>query len=117
MASEKTPAEEAKEFWDELVKAVGFGKKQRAGFEFEEAENGCMEETRESMKLRIAEKWGFDPARVVPMEADMKAMFELGRTQFNVYSSVRFQVNGKGWATDFEQLWASAAYDDEKKED
>ena len=86
-------------------------------FAFEMAENGCMEETRESMKLRIAEKWGFDPARVVPMEADMKAMFELGRTQFNVYSSVRFQVNGKGWATDFEQLWASAAYDDEKKED
>lgn len=102
-----------KEFWDALVKAF---RKPRMGFEFEEAENGCMEETKKSMRLRIAAKWGFDPALVVPMEADMKAMFELGRTQFNVYSAARFQVNGKGWATDFEELWASAAYD-EKKED
>ena len=113
----KNGAEEAKAFWDELVEAFGVGKKPRARFEFEEAENGCMEETKESMKLRIAAKWGFDPARIVPMGADMKAMFELGRAQFNVYSAVRFQVNGKGWATDFEELWASAAYDDEKKED
>lgn len=104
-----------KAFWEELVKAFD---KKRMRFEFEPAENGCMEETKESMRLRIAAKWGFDPARVVPMEADMKAMFELGRTQFNVYSAVRFQVNGKGWATDFEELWASAAFDDdEKKED
>lgn len=102
-----------KAFWDALTKAF---RKPRMGFEFEPSENGCMEETKRSMRLRIAEKWGFDPARVVPMEADMEAMFELGRTQFNVYSSARFQVNGKGWSTDFDELWASAAYD-ERKED
>lgn len=109
-------SKEDKEFWERPTTAF---KKPRMGFEFEfeEAENGCMEETKDSMRLRIARKWGFDPARVVPMEADMKAMFELGRTQFNVYSAVRFQVNGKGWGTDFDDLVPSPAYDDEKKED
>lgn len=105
---------EDERYWDELLAAY---ERPRVGFEFEPAENGCMEETKESMKRRIHAKWGFDPARIVPMEADMGAMFGLGRTQFNAYSAVRFQVNGKGWATDFSELWASAAYDDEKKED
>lgn len=106
-----------KAFWEKLIEAYGVGKKPRARFEFEEGENGCMEETKGSMKLRIAEKWGFDPARVVPMEADMKAMFELGRTQFNVYSAVRFQVNGKGWATDFDTLAEAPQYDEKKEEE
>lgn len=102
------------QYWDELLAAY---RRPRVGFEFEPAENGCMEETKASLKRRIHAKWGFDPGRIVPMEADMKAMFELGRAQFNAYSAVRFQVNGKGWATDFEELVASPAYDDEKKED
>ena len=103
-----------KAFWDALTAAYG---KQRMRFEYEEAENGCMEETHDSLKRRIHAMWGFDPARIVLMEADMKAMFELGRTQYNLYSSVRFQVNGKGWATDFVDLVASPAYDDKKEEE
>ena len=101
-------------FWEELLATF---KERPVQFGFKRAENGCMEETHGSVKLRIAAKWGFEPSRVVLMEADMKAMFELGREQFNVYSSVRFQVNGKGWATDFVDLVASPAYDGEKKED
>lgn len=101
-------------FWEELLAAF---KERPVQFGFKRAENGCMEETHESVKLRIAAKWGFEPSRVALMEADMKAMFELGREQFNVYSAVRFQVNGKGWSTDFEDLVAAPAYDDEKKED
>ena len=107
-------SKEDKTFWDALMAAY---KKQRVGLEFEEAENGCMEETHDSLKRRIHAKWGFDPARIVLMEADMKAMFEVGRTQYNLYSSVRFQVNGKGWATDFTDLVASPAYDEKKKEE
>lgn len=107
-------SEKDRAFWNELLKAYG---KQRTRFEFEEAENGCMEETHSSLKRRIHAKWGFDPARIVLMEADMKAMFEVGRTQYNLYSSVRFQVNGKGWATDFTDLVASPAYDEKKKEE
>lgn len=107
-------SKEDKTFWDALMAAY---EKQRVGLEFEEAENGCMEETHGSLKRRIHAKWGFDPARIVLMEADMKAMFEVGRTQYNLYSSVRFQVNGKGWATDFTDLVASPAYDEKKKEE
>lgn len=106
--------EEDKKFWDALLKAYG---KQRMRFEFEEAENGCMEETRGSLKRRIHAMWGFDPARIVLMETGMKAMFGLGRTQHNLCISVRFQVNGKGWATDFVDLVASPAYDDKKEEE
>ena len=107
-------SKEDKTFWDALMAAY---EKQRERVEFEMAENGCMEETHGSLKRRIHAKWGFDPARIVLMEADMKAMFEVGRTQYNLYSSVRFQVNGKGWATDFTDLVASPAYDEKEKEE
>lgn len=107
-------SKEDKAFWDALMAAY---EKQRERVEFEEAENGCMEETHGSLKRRIHAQWGFDPSRIVLMEADMKAMFEVGRTQYNLYSSVRFQVNGKGWATDFTDLVASPAYDEKKGEE
>ena len=76
-------------------------------FFFEPAENG-------SMIDRIVSTWGFERKRVIPLEASMKQQFELGGMQFNVYDSVQFSVNGKGWSTDFKRIERDSAYDVEE---
>lgn len=83
-------------------------------FFFEPAENGCMEESKCSMIDRIVSTWGFERKRVIPLEASMKQQFELGGMQFNVYSSVQFSVNGKGWSTDFKTIARDTAYDEKE---
>ena len=41
-------------------------------------------------------------------------LVELGGMQFNVYSSVQFSVNGKGWSTDFKTIARDTAYDEKE---
>lgn len=88
----------------------------RTTIAFELNENGCMEETQMSIRQRIAAMWGFRTASIELADADYSTPLELGDFLYYACTGARFQVNGKGWATDFEELWASAAYD-EKKED
>lgn len=83
-------------------------------FYFVPAENGCMEESKYSMIDRIVSTWGFERKRVIPLEASMKQRFELGGMQFNVYDSVQFSVNGKGWSTDFKTIARDTAYDEKE---
>lgn len=80
---------------------------------FELAENGCMEETHASLKRRIAAMWGFQASGIELLEAST-TWFELGGMQFNVYSSVQFSVNGKGWSTDFKTIARDTAYDEKE---
>lgn len=105
-------SKEDKTFWDALMAAC---EKQRENFAFEMAENGYMEETHDSLKRRIHAKWGFDPARVVPMEADSCAPFELGGMRHYACAGVRFTVCGVGWATDFETIERAPEWDDEEE--
>lgn len=86
-------------------------KRKHVTFYFVLAENGCMEESKYSMIDRIVSTWGFERKRVIPLEASMKQRFELGGMQFNVYDSVQFSVNGKGWSTDFKTIARDTAYD------
>lgn len=95
----------------ELLHIIANGK-DRMAIDFEQAENGCMEETNGSMKRRIARTWGFEFESIKLMEADMMTCFEMGGVQFNVYDSVRFSVNGKGWSTDFGSIARDDAFDD-----
>lgn len=81
--------------------------------DFELAENGCMEETHGSLKRRIAAMWGFQASGIELLEAST-IWFELGGMQFNVYSSVQFSVNGKGWSTDFKTIARDTAYDEKE---
>lgn len=97
----------------ELLAIVANGK-DRMAIDFEQAENGCMEETKGSLKRRIARTWGFEFEGIKLMEASMKQRFELGGMQFNVYSSVQFSVNGKGWSTDFKTIARDTAYDEKE---
>ncbi len=84
----------------------------RVAIGFEPAENGCMEETHDSLKRRIAAMWGFRTSAIELLEAGMRQHFEIGGVQFNVYDSVQFSVNGKGWSTDFSNIVRDSAYDD-----
>jgi hypothetical protein len=95
---------------NELLGFVANGK-DRTTITFEQTENGCMEEARFSLRRRITQVWGFERKRVIPLEASMKQRFELGGMQFNVYDSVQFSVNGKGWSTDFKTIARDTAYD------
>lgn len=63
---------------------------------------------------RIVSMWGFERKSVIPLEASMKQWFEIGGVQFNVYDSVQFNVNGKGWSTDFKRIARDTAYDVEE---
>ena len=85
----------------------------RVVIDFVPAENGHMEESKYSMIDRIVSMWGFERKQVVPLEASTN-WFELGGMQFNVYSSVQFSVNGKGWSTDFKRIERDSAYDVEE---
>ena len=87
--------------------------KDRIVIDFEQAENGCMEETKGSLKRRIAHAWGFQTSGIELLEAST-TWFELGGMQFNVYSSVQFSVNGKGWSTDFKTIARDTAYDEKE---
>lgn len=86
-------------------------KRKHVTFCFVPAENGCMEESKYSMIDRIVSTWGFEKQSVIPLEASMKQQFELGGMQFNVYDSVQFSVNGKGWSTDIKRIERDSAYD------
>lgn len=88
--------------------------KDRMAIDFEQAENGCMEETKGSLKRRIARTWGFEFEGIKLMEGSMMTCFEMGGVQFNVYSSVQFSVNGKGWSTDFKTIARDTAYDEKE---
>lgn len=92
--------------------AIVANSKDRITVNFEKAENGCMEETKGSLKCRIAHAWGFEFEAIKLMEADMMTCFEMGGVQFNVYDSVRFSVNGKGWSTDFSSIARDDAFDE-----
>lgn len=87
--------------------------KDRMTIAFEQAENGCMEETHVSLKRRIAAMWGFQTSGIELLEAST-TWFELGGMQFNVYNSVQFSVNGKGWSTDFKTIARDTAYDEKE---
>lgn len=88
-------------------------RRDHVAIDFKPAENGCMEETHDSLKLRIAAMWGFQTSGVELLEAST-TWFELGGMQFNVYSSVQFSVNGKGWSTDFKTIARDTAYDEKE---
>lgn len=94
--------------------AIVANSKDRITVNFEQAENGCMEETKGSLKRRIARTWGFEFGSIKLMEADMMTCFEMGGVQFNVCSSVQFSVNGKGWSTDFKTIVRDTAYDEKE---
>lgn len=96
----------------ELLAIVANGK-DRITVNFEKAENGCMEETKGSLKCRITAMWGFQTSGIELLEAST-TWFELGGMQFNVYSSVQFSVNGKGWSTDFKTIARDTAYDEKE---
>lgn len=87
--------------------------RKRVAVNFELAENGCMEETHASLKRRITAMWGFRTSDIKLLEAGT-TWFELGGMQFNVYSSVQFSVNGKGWSTDFKRIERDSAYDEKE---
>lgn len=87
--------------------------RKRVAVNFELAENGRMEETHVSLKRRIAAMWGFQTSGIELLEAST-TWFELGGMQFNVYSSVQFSVNGKGWSTDFKTIARDTAYDEKE---
>lgn len=87
--------------------------RKRVAVNFKLAENGCMEETHVSLKRRIAAMWGFQTSGIELLEAST-TWFELGGMQFNVYSSVQFSVNGKGWSTDFKTIARDTAYDEKE---
>lgn len=89
------------------------GNRKRVAVNFELAENGCMEETHSSLKRRITAVWGFQTSSIELLEAST-TWFELGGMQFNVYSSVQFSVNGKGWSTDFKTIARDTAYDEKE---
>lgn len=88
--------------------------RKRVAVNFELAENGCMEETHDSLKRRITAMWGFQTSGIELLEAGT-TWFELGGMQFNVYDSVQFSVNGKGWSTDFKRIERDSAYDVEER--
>lgn len=88
-------------------------KRKHVTFYFVPAENGCMEETHVSLKRRIAAMWGFQTSGIELLEAST-TWFELGGMQLNVYSSVQFSVNGKGWSTDFKTIARDTAYDEKE---
>lgn len=96
----------------ELLRIIANGN-DRMAIDFEQAENGCMEETHVSLKRRIAAMWGFQTSGIELLEAST-TWFELGGMQFNVYSSVQFSVNGKGWSTDFKTIARDTAYDEKE---
>ena len=87
--------------------------RKRVAVNFELAENGCMEETHDSLKRRIAAMCGFQTSSIEILEAST-TWFELGGMQCNVYSSVQVSVNGKGWSTDFKRIERDSAYNVEE---
>ena len=100
-------------YWVAMVNECHVDSPTNEAFAFEMAENGCMEETHGSLKRRITAMWGFQTSGIELLEAST-IWFELGGMQFNVYSSVQFSVNGKGWSTDFKTIARDTAYDEKE---
>ncbi len=88
-------------------------RRDHVAIDFEPAENGCMEETHDSLKRRIAAMWGFQTSGIELLEAST-TWFELGGMQYSIYDSVQFSVNGKGWSTDFKRIERDSAYDEKE---
>ena len=86
-------------YWAAMVNECHVDSPTNEAFAFEMNENGCMEETEESICCRAAAMFGFD--------------FE----QFNLCDSLQFSVAGKGWSTDFDTLAEAPQYDEKKKEE
>lgn len=70
-------------YWVAMVNECHVDSPTNEAFAFEMAENGCMEETEESICCRAAAMFGFDFERIVPLECSMRTMFEVGGVQFN----------------------------------
>lgn len=105
---------------DSMTQLVGdmldiLAKRDRAALGFQMAENGCMEETHDSVKRRITGMWGFQTSAITLLEGSMSLHFEVGGVQYNLYDSIQFSVNGKGWSTDFRNIERDSAYDDEER--
>ena len=111
-------------YWVAMVNECHVDSPTNEAFAFEMAENGCMEETEESIYERAcrsiegaAAMFGFDFERIVPLECSMRTMFEVGGVQFNLCDSLQFSVAGKGWSTDFDTLAEAPQYDEKKEEE
>lgn len=104
-------------YWVAMVNECHVDSPTNEAFAFEMAENGCMEETEESICCRAATMFGFDFERIVPLECSMRTMFEVGGVQFNLCDSLQFSVAGKGWSTDFDTLAEAPQYDEKKEEE
>lgn len=72
-------------------------------FEPNEALDGDMCETEESVKGRICRLFGFESRSLSMQEGDLNNA-EIAGTRYYAYASVRFTANGIGWSTDFESL-------------
>lgn len=72
-------------------------------FEPNEALDGDMCETEESVKGRICRLFGFECRSLSMQEGDLNNA-EIAGTRYYAYASVRFTANGIGWSTDFESL-------------
>ena len=73
-------------------------------------EFGNMIETNASITRRLAHAHGFQPSRIVLMEAGYRG-FEGPKGKTYCYcSSVSFSVNGIGYSSDFETLVMDEAY-------
>lgn len=86
-------------------------------FSFALGENGCMEETHNSIASRINAKWGFDMFAIKLMESDMCQPFEMGGKTYYACAGIRFTVRGVGWATDFVTIVRAPEWDDDKEKE
>ena len=57
---------------------------------------------------------GMTVHEVMGSDGATEKAWTLGGMQFNVYSSVQFSVNGKGWSTDFKTIARDTAYDEKE---
>ena len=81
-------------------------------FEPNEALDGDMCETEESVKGRICRLFGFESRSLSMQEGDLNNA-EIAGTRYYAYASVRFTANGIGWSTDFESLGRDEALDEQ----
>lgn len=84
---------------------------------FEEAENGCMEETKYSIANRIEEAWGFHYSDILLMESTMTAPMVIGGRSYYACADIQFTVHGRGWTTDFETIERAPQFDDDEDEE
>lgn len=78
---------------------------------FADDEDGETYETKSSIVNRISKTFGFAQNSITLMEASYIG-FKLAGKNHVVCNSVNFTVNGIGWATDFENIDRSPAFDE-----